>query len=535
MKKIIAIALVLLALLGAYVLYQNHNINPSQVTQINIYEENEKTPVHSYFQTDTEAIEKITEIFNNLKGSSASSTDLNTVTDNYVLDIITEDGDVYSYDLSINLDGMKLDVYDNKSQQFLYPSYDQIKSLLSTEGFYGLYETNAPRAELTYSTITIPAQVSNSQWVYTLADGSEMDKSIQNAVNPANASIMLNPDFPISIYTEKVPQQLSLKVFSGQDLIREEIIEQDQFMPSLFDGQLRYEVKCTWGKSNDLAPFGTSTLTFYGNMDIEPELKMDKSKATAGDVVVLEIFNVNEGQTPKINQTLSKDLKIWKADDRYFAFLAMNYWAKPGEYNLELEVTGTDKTYKKSYPLVIESKAFNKQYLTVDKKVEANTRNDAAYEEYAKYFTPVRDTSVGEKLWEGPFIKPVEGRISTEFGEMRYVNGALTSYRHSGIDIAAPADTQIVAPNHGVVVLSQNLILTGETIVIDHGYGIFSVYFHMNRRDVSLDESVSKGQAIGTVGSTGFSTGPHLHWTMSHYKTNLSPWLFMERELIDFE
>ncbi len=91
-------------------------------------------------------------------------------------------------------------------------------------------------------------------------------------------------------------------------------------MPSLFDGQLRYEVKCTWGKSNDLAPFGTSTLTFYGNMDIEPELKMDKSKATAGDVVVLEIFNVNEGQTPKINQTLSKDLKIWKADDRYFAF-----------------------------------------------------------------------------------------------------------------------------------------------------------------------------------------------------------------------
>ncbi len=117
------------------------------------------------------------------------------MTDNYVLDIITEDGDVYSYDLSINLDGMKLDVYDNKSQQFLYPSYDQIKSLLSTEGFYGLYETNAPRAELTYSTMTIPAQVSNSQWVYTLADGSEMDKSIQNAVNPANASIMLNPIF----------------------------------------------------------------------------------------------------------------------------------------------------------------------------------------------------------------------------------------------------------------------------------------------------------------------------------------------------
>ena len=535
MKKIIAIALVLTALLGAYVLYQSKNINPSHVTQINIYEENMKTPVHSYFQSDAEAIKKITDIFNNLKGNSASSTDLNTVTDKYSLDIITEDGDVYNYDLSINLDGMKLDIYDNKSEQFLYPSYDQIKSLLSTEGFYGLYESNAPRTELTYSTLTIPAQISNSQWVYTLADGSEMDKALQNAVNPADASIMLNPDFPISVFTEEVPDQLSLKVYSGQTLIRDEIIEDNTFMPSLYDGQLRYEVKTTWGKSGDLVPFGSSTLTFYGNMDIEPELKMDKTTATAGDVIVIEIFNVNDGQRPKINQSLSKDLKIWKADDRYFAFLAMNYWAKPGEYSLELEVEGTDKSFTKSYPLVIEAKEFNKQYLTVDKKVEASTRNDAAYEEYAKYFTPVRDNSVAEKLWEGPFIKPVEGRTSTEFGEMRYVNGALTSYRHSGIDIAAPADTEIVAPNHGLVVLSQNLILTGETLVIDHGYGIFSVYFHLNRRDVAVQESVTKGQTIGTVGSTGFSTGPHLHWTMSHYKTNLSPWLFMERELISFE
>lgn len=535
MKKIIAIALVLMALLGAYVLYQNQNINPSQVTQINIYEKDETIPVHSYFQSDTKAIEKITDIFNNLKGNSASSTDLNTVTDKYSLDIITEDGDVYSYDLSINLDGMKLDVYDNKSEQFLYPSYDQIKALLSTEGFYGLYETNAPRTELTYSTMTIPAKVSNSQWVYTLADGREMDKALHNVVNPADASIVLNPDFPISIFTEKTPQQLSLKVYSEDTLLREETIEGNSFMPSVFDGQLRYEVKSTWSKSGDLTPYGSSTLTFYGNMDIPPKLEMSKTTTTAGDVVVLEIFNVNEGQTPKINQTLSKDLKIWKADNRYFAFLALNYWAKPGEYDIELEIEGPQGSYKTSSSLLVEKKDFNKQYLTVDKKVESSTRNDAAYEEYAKYFTPVRDTSVSEKLWKGAFIQPVEGRISTEFGEMRYVNGALTSYRHSGIDIAAPRGAEIVAPNDGLVVFSRNLILTGETIVIDHGYGIFSTYFHLDSRGVAVDDSVTKGQPIGTVGSTGFSTGPHLHWTMSHYKTNLSPWLFMEDELIEFE
>lgn len=175
------------------------------------------------------------------------------------------------------------------------------------------------------------------------------------------------------------------------------------------------------------------------------------------------------------------------------------------------------------------------RYLTIDKNVASSTRNDAAYEEYAKYFTPMRDASIDEKLWDGTFIQPVEGRISTEFGEMRYVNGSLTSYRHSGIDIAAPTGTEIVAPNSGYVKLSRSLILTGETIVIDHGYGIFSIYFHMDSRSVMAGDSVEKGQLIGTVGTTGFSTGPHLHWTMSHYKTNLSPWLFMDRELITFE
>ncbi len=109
-------------------------------------------------------------------------------------------------------------------------------------------------------------------------------------------------------------------------------------------------------------------MTFYGNMDIEPELTMDKTSATAGDVIVLEIFNVNEGQTPKIEQTLSKDLKIWKSEDRYFAFLSMNYWVKPGDYTIKLVVEDSENTFSKTYPIRIDSKEFNKQYLTIDKK-----------------------------------------------------------------------------------------------------------------------------------------------------------------------
>lgn len=535
MKKLISLIIVLTMALGAYVWYQGQYINPDKVLQINIYKSGEDIPVHSYYEADVESIQKIVEIFNDLEGDSTSMPDIKSESDKYVLDIMTKDGEMLNYNLTIDLVGMKLDIYDETNEQYLYPSYEQIKTLLSMEGFYSIYDTTAPAVQLAYSTLSIPAKVSNSQWVYQLADGTKMEKKNQVVIDPVDSTIPLHPDHPIQVFSEQVPNLMKVKAYDGEVLIHEQQIENSQFMPVRYDGVLKYELTNQWNKTATSSTFGMSTVTFYGVMDLEPELAMDKPYATAGDVIVFEIFNVNKGQTVRVEQDLSKSLEVVKADDRHFAFLSMNYWAKPGNYTVKLIVEGNGSSFTKDFPVEIRSKEFNKQYLTIDKNVAASTKNEEAYAEYAKYFTPVRDESVSEKLWEGTFIQPVEGRISTEFGEMRYVNGSLTSYRHSGIDIAVPTGTVIVAPNHGIVKLSRNLIMPGETIVIDHGYGIFSVYFHLNSRSVEAGQNVEKGQVIGTVGSTGFSTGPHLHWTMSHYKTNLSPWLFMERELITFE
>lgn len=103
---------------------------------------------------------------------------------------------------------------------------------------------------------------------------------------------------------------------------------------------------------------------------------------------------------------------------------------------------------------------------------------------------------------------------------MRYVNDALTSYRHSGTDYAVPKGTPVKALNRGRVNLSMFLTLTGNTVVIDHGFGLFTVYFHLDSLNVEKNQMVHQGDIIGTVGSTGFSTGPHLHYTTSIGKTN---------------
>ncbi len=212
MKRLIALVLILMALLGAYVWYQSQNINPNEVLQVNIYKEDTNTPEHSYYKEDIESISVIVDIFNNLDGNSASSTDVNVSSDKYVLDIITDNGKVYNFDLTIDLDDVKLDIYDNVNEQYLYPSNEQIERLLSMEGFYSLYETSSPTIQLTYSTITIPAQVSSSQWKYVLANGDDMDKKSQHVVTPEDSSIPLHPpDHSVSVFSEKSPALMTLK------------------------------------------------------------------------------------------------------------------------------------------------------------------------------------------------------------------------------------------------------------------------------------------------------------------------------------
>jgi murein DD-endopeptidase MepM/ murein hydrolase activator NlpD len=95
---------------------------------------------------------------------------------------------------------------------------------------------------------------------------------------------------------------------------------------------------------------------------------------------------------------------------------------------------------------------------------------------------------------------------------------------HMGVDIAAPTGTPIKAPEVGIVTLAEkNFFMTGGTVMIDHGYGLSTVYFHMSKLNVSLGQKVAQGQIIGLVGATGRATGPHLHWGLNWYQLKLDP------------
>ncbi len=119
-----------------------------------------------------------------------------------------------------------------------------------------------------------------------------------------------------------------------------------------------------------------------------------------------------------------------------------------------------------------------------------------------------------ERLWRGPFRIPVEGGQPTGgFGLRRLINGQPRS-PHTGYDWAAPAGTLVLAANAGRAALVAEHFFAGRNVVLDHGLGLFSFYFHLTEARIATGEAVSAGQVIGTVGATGRVTGPHLHFAV---------------------
>ncbi len=214
----------------------------------------------------------------------------------------------------------------------------------------------------------------------------------------------------------------------------------------------------------------------------------------------------------------------------YYSSLAIGSARKPGDYAITLRVTdsrGIEKT--ESLPFTVKQKKFEVQRLTVTGQNAALASDDKAWAYDRDQVNAAKASSVAKPLWDGDFIRPLDGDISTEFGQIRFVNGVETG-RHSGLDIEAPMGAVVHATNAGVVVFTGPLKISGNTVIIDHGLGYFSSYNHLSKITVKTGDGVKKGQDIGRVGSTGFSTSAHLHWTMTVSLTAVSPWLFVGRQ-----
>lgn len=197
----------------------------------------------------------------------------------------------------------------------------------------------------------------------------------------------------------------------------------------------------------------------------------------------------------------------------YEALVGVDLDAKVGRH--PLKVQGADKEgnhFSGASFLEVKRVSFKTQRLSlppamVDLDSKTLERVNAESRRVEALFQKTRR----EKLWKGRFLQPVPGEISTPFGLRRVINNQNKS-PHSGVDLRAAKGTPVLAANAGTVVLVDDLFFSGKSAVLDHGQGIYSMYFHLSEILVREGERIGKGEVLGEVGSTGRSTGPHLHW-----------------------
>jgi hypothetical protein len=201
------------------------------------------------------------------------------------------------------------------------------------------------------------------------------------------------------------------------------------------------------------------------------------------------------------------------------ALIGIDLATKPGRH--EIIVTSGDA--RASHPLVVQARTFPTRRLKVDPALvtpppEARDR----IEREARELAAAWESSSAEPLWSGGFVDPVPDPANSAFGTHSVYNGVPRS-QHSGADFASPTGRPVKAPNAGRIVLAGSRYFTGNTVLIDHGQGLFSLMAHLSDIDVKVGASIATGDVIGKVGATGRVTGPHLHWTVRINGARIDP------------
>lgn len=271
-------------------------------------------------------------------------------------------------------------------------------------------------------------------------------------------------------------------------------------------------------------------LVFDYETEPEPRIMFYGLELQPGGCFQIYVEGLTDRDEIRVESTFTtEEPEFYAYMDGEAALVPVSCRTGEGEYSLVLMVYRDGELKKeREETLRVMTKEFQKQYLTVSKVQQSLKTNESL--KYDQFHTERAKAVTSDiPLWEGTFIKPVEGKITTEYGMIRYVNKA-ESTRHAAIDIAAPKGTPVMAANGGIVRLSMPLYLNGNTVILDHGFSVFSGYGHLDRLLVTEGEKVKKGDIIGEVGSTGYSTGPHLHWTITVGGVYINPETFMEKE-----
>lgn len=210
---------------------------------------------------------------------------------------------------------------------------------------------------------------------------------------------------------------------------------------------------------------------------------------------------------------------VLEGPDGALGIVAVGLETEPGTYELTLDMDGATL----SSTVEVVGRDYGTERITLAKnKVDFDQSTIERIKKEAESLRTLWCAPSLAPLWSAPFIMPVEGRVSGRFGTRRILNNSPRS-PHGGIDIAAPKGTPVKAANRGRVAFVGDFFFNGKFVVVEHGLGVFTVYSHLDAVEAEPGRLLEQGAIVGTVGSTGRATGPHLHFSVKVGSVSVSP------------
>ena len=243
------------------------------------------------------------------------------------------------------------------------------------------------------------------------------------------------------------------------------------------------------------------------------QVQVSPANPTQGDTLSVLVQSTQSDTESSAEPTVTVNGIVYTAfplsDTRYRALVPTSPNTPPGR--MTLAVSGPEGT--NNIAVSIGDRSFNTQYITLSSSRAGLEGTDHEFDR----LDALRALRTPERYWSGPMSKPSNGYVSSAYGNQRYYNGVFAEgYYHRGVDYAAGNGSPIYAPAAGRIALvgreSEGFVLNGNTLGIDHGQGVTSVMIHLSGFAVNEGDFVEQGQLVGYMGSTGFATGPNLHW-----------------------
>ncbi len=416
----------------------------------------------------------------------------------------------YSFYISKDLD----ECYCIDSNGNIYKlSHKLAEAFLARSEFAYIYEnSHVPKATLSASDKVVNLVADEYEWQYKIVDGSFFDGTTSGTSD--DSSLAYNNNDELALDFEIAPDTVEVTVVSGGQTVHSGSFEElSGKINAENDTVLSCEIKATWYELDGRDFHGSATYNTNLLYDVPATYSFVDKALSLGEFTIIKFNNLNDGEKVTLEtDLLLPELTVHNNDGNKFMFVPIDVSATPGTYDIKVVMDSNEGTTK----FTVRNKDFGS--ITIADR-NSESRSDSLKKEYDQHIEKLSSYSVTQRLWDDTednfkFVSPVRSVEGKNFGAEIHAAGLSTKFRQVGLDLEAAEGTNVVATAKGMVVYAARLGYTGNTVVIDHGFNVLSIYQNLSSISVSVGDTVDKGAVIGTTGTTGDTTTARTRFAM---------------------